>query len=323
MDQISDWQTSTNVESAPPPVETPAPTPDPASQPGPEASAAPESSESVKEPAEVEFERDAKGRIRRHRARSQQAGPEDVPRIAELTRRLRETEAKLAEITDSPKEEPRLPEPQGFVTAPGEFADPEPQLEQFADKPDPYVAYLRAIAAWDRKREAFETLQAQIQQQQERAHATLQQQYQQVFQTHDARVRDYSQKNPDYQTRLSSAPGKDIAASEIVHLALMLDPNGPERILYLAEHPDELEDLNFATVGRPITPQFVAYVQRRLTRPQAATTGSAASGPSLVPAPRPLNPVRTAPTTAPESIPGDDASLEEHERQWGRKRRRA
>lgn len=330
MDQISDWETSSNVETAPPSVpETPAaPVPpvgtEPVKELTPEAAAAPEKSD---EPQDDQFERDAKGRIRRHRARSQMAGPEDVPRIAELTRRLRETEAKLAEITTKPAENkaqgpslPAVPEMPGALSP---FTQPEPKLEDFSDKDDPYAEWMLARAEWRVDKKQFEGQQKALQAQTAQAQQQMAASWQQIFTQHDQRIQEYATKNPDYLTRLNAAPGRELKATPVLHAALMLSPDGPAKTLYLAEHPDELSEILLQTYQMPVSPDTVAIVQRRLSsRVQAGTTGSVASAPVTL-APRPPNPVRTAPSTPPDVLPGDDASLEEHEKVWGRKRRRA
>jgi len=83
--------------------------------------------------------------------------------------------------------------------------------------------------------------------------------------------------------------------------------------LALLQREGLLEELTLATYDRPATPDLVALVQRRLQSlgPLAAKTGSAAV-PVSRPAPRPPNPVRTAPDAPPKDLPGDDASLAEH-----------
>jgi hypothetical protein len=83
--------------------------------------------------------------------------------------------------------------------------------------------------------------------------------------------------------------------------------------LALLRTPGLLEELTLATYDRPATPDLVALVQRRLQSLglSAATTGSA-TVPAMKPAPRPPNPVRTAPDAPPRELPGDDASLADH-----------
>ena len=323
MAEITDWQTSSNVTEAPPSVPVDSPTPVAPESPPATAPESTEKGEEPTEPKDDQFERDAKGRIRRHKARSQVASPEDVPRINELTRRLRETERLVEELRGKTAEKPSVSLPRAVETPEvGGFSEPEPTLEQFADKPDPYAAYLRATAAYDRRKEAFEANQKA----QEAKTATLkkqtEEQWAQMFATHDARVKAFAAETKDYTGRVTKAPGRDTQVPPLLHTALMLDDKGPERILFLAEHPVLLDELVLLTDGKAITDQTVAIAQRLVhSRMKDATTGSSSPTP-LTLAPRPLNPVRTAPTTPPDTLPGDDASLEEHERVWGRHRRR-
>jgi hypothetical protein len=99
--------------------------------------------------------------------------------------------------------------------------------------------------------------------------------------------------------------------------------NGPASVYYLAQHQDDFNELVLLTDQKAVTEASVAAVQRRLKQltssTQAVTTGSAPRTPSYVP-PRPPNPVRTGPIRAGNELPGDDASLAEHERAYSRRR---
>ena len=324
MAEITDWQTTSNVTEAPlsVPVDTPTPlAPESDSATAPESDEKP--SEPQQEPKEDAFERDAKARIRRHKAKSQLASPEDVPRINELTRRLRETERLVEELRGKSAEKPSVSLPKPVETpSSGGFSETEPTLEQFADKPDPYAAYLRATAAYDRKKEAFEANLKAEQAKTESLQKQTQEQWAKISSTYQERASKFAAETKDFAERAAKAPGKDTQMPPLLHAALMLDEKGPSRVLYLAEHADLLDELVLLTDGKPITDQTVAAAQRFLhSRMKDATTGSSTSAP-LTLAPRPLNPVRTAPTTPPEQLPGDDASLEEHEKVWGHRRRR-
>src|SRR5262249_5888796 len=99
----------------------------------------------------------------RRRSAKQQAGADDSPRIAELTKKWREAErerdewkAKAQPAQDAPRP---IPPPRDAPT----FTKPEPKLEDFASDPDPYGAWLRASSRWDREKDKFEEQQAQHQ----------------------------------------------------------------------------------------------------------------------------------------------------------------
>ena len=326
MAEITDWQTSSNVTEAPPSVPVDTPTP-PATESEPATAPTTEKpDEPQEEPPEDRFERDAKGRIKRHRNKNQVASPEDVPRIRELTQKYRELERKYNELAPKPAETSHaLPKPLETPQS-GGFSEAEPTLEQFADRPDPYAAYLRATAAYDRKKEAFEAHQKAQAEAAKSSQAQMEAQWKRIFDAHTQRLAAYTKDVPNYQERLAKAPGTSLQATPVLHTALMMDDKGPEKILYLAEHPAELRKLLLDTHSMPISDQNVALVRDAISdlldsRGKDVVTGSPSSTP-LTLAPRPLNPVRTAPTTPPDTLPGDDASLEEHERVWGRHRRR-
>ena len=326
MPEITDWETSSNVSD--PSVPAPEPT-TAVSVEAPAASVEPTSDATQAEPAaeDTDSARDEQGRFKgRHRARSQQAGPEDVPRIKELTRRLRETEAKVAELS-KPKDTSAssLLPPTPSAAAPSGFTDPEPTLEQFSDKPDPYSAWMRATNAWDRKKEAFEAKQADEHAKAEQAQKQGADYWAKVNSDFQAKAKAFQASTPDYAKRIAAVPARYATLPALLDCAVVLSEDGPAQLMYLYEHPSILDELIFLTDGKAITDQSVAIAQRLIqSRSKDGTTGSSAPVP-LTLAPRPPNPVRTAPTTPPDQLPGDDASLEEHERafQHPRRRRRA
>jgi len=291
----------------------------------------------------------------RHRAVSQFARAEDVPKIAELTKELRQLEsdlglsqqpgesnrlyalrrqvelgraAKAAKApTPAPAESrPAVRAPMGVAAPiapadPGAFTEKEPALEDFATATDQYGAYLRAAAAYDRRKEAWDGRQQQAKDAAQQAQQAAQQQqqaaWQQTVQGYNAKVAAFEQTTPDFKAQIDSA-FKAYPLSDLALVSLMRLDNGPAAALYLAKHLDVLDELHLLTEGKPVTDAHVALVQRRLTqRMQAASTGSAAPPVSLPSVPRPPNPVRTGPQTPGDTPPGDGASLADHERYWG------
>lgn len=290
--------------------------------------------------------RDAAGRFARHRAESQRATPEDVEQINALTKELRDLEGKLktskpdaltgsnrlrslqqrirgvkADLAELEKPasiptatgdtkatvEPRVERPAGA----GELV--EPKLEDFANEPDQYAAWMRAVAKYDRQveqREAERRQQASSQQAKQ----------QQMVRRHVERAAQFAAKTPDFETTVT--PFRQRPLPTLLTLALISDDNGPAYEYHLATHPDVLDELFLLTDGKSVTDASVAIVQRRLKQHvQAAVTGSAAVAAPPIP-PKPPNPVRTGQIRTGDELPGDDASLAEHERVFGPKRRR-
>lgn len=273
----------------------------------------------------------------RHRAKSQQATAADVPRINELTRKLREAEAELARYRSAPRVEPPSPPsvkppappaPVATAAAPpaGEgFTDPEPKLEDFSDKDDPYLHYNRAWAKWDRKKDAFEEQQAAQAKATEaaasreaaEAHAALEA-------AHRTRLTAFRERYPDFDEKLTAASKEDANLPPVLYQAILRDDNGPEILYHLLTHPVELDDMRLRALALPPTLESVALLRRRL-RPYAqlaAPTGSAASVPSPVLAPRPPNPVRTGPMHTDTEPSGEQGSIAAHAKAFDPHRRR-
>ncbi|HEX7932217.1 MAG TPA: hypothetical protein VF573_03935 [Paraburkholderia sp.] len=259
----------------------------------------------------------------RHRAKSQQARSDDVPRINELTRKLREAEAELTRLRQpATTSQPAAQEPPTRVEAKSSttgFTEKEPVVDDFLNEADPYAAWMRAVNRYDRKKEQWERDQqtaSQREQESEQAKAT-------AFQS---RVETFRQKTPDWTTVVSQSPVVSIELTPLLKAALIDDDNGPAFMYYLAQHPDVFDDLMLATDGREPSASSVATLRRRLssqlTRTQAAATGSAAAMSSTSWTARPPNPVRTSPTTTGNhEPPGDGHSLAEHAKHYGPKRR--
>ena len=277
-------------------------------------------------------ERDETGKFKpRHRAKSQEASAEDAPRIKELTRRLRETERALDESrrtttpTQEPvREQPRTATPSAAATFPtwDEYVaikgNEGKSWEQYSDE--------RTDWRYDQRRAAERAEEAQ--QAETRSHREVVTKY--LDQLEDARkaFADFDDIVGEY--------AEPIPVSDVVGRAAL--EVGPRASYYLATHPEEREALSRDTAIAADTPGFkaaVAGVARYLkslvaaeqrpspsSRAAAAATGSAPMrGPTLLP--KPPNPVRTGTVRSAEALPGDDASLEDHERAFHRSSRRA
>lgn len=294
----------------------------------------------------------------RHRAKSQQGNADDVPVIDELTKRVRAAEAKLG-ITRKPGESQRvfnlrkqaeiierleaakstpvpathaLP-PSRPVTAPTAFTEPEPTQAQFMNQPDPYGAFQRALAGYDRRKDAFDAQQTTAKSEQERVGKERAQQFSTWVKTtedsHAARLTAFITNPTNATARAEMEAAGNLDISKIMYGAAVLSDRGPEIMLEYARHPELVDDLMLQTAGRElIQPDgtlnpLVATLQRRLlSRLAVAGTGSTPAPKQVVVAPRPPNPVRTAPQTPRGTPPGDGASLADHEREWGPNKRR-
>lgn len=276
-------------EPAPPREEPPAPTP-----PAPQ---------------------ETRTRTPRHRARSQQATPADAPRIQELTAKLRETEKQVTALQQ------RLSTPPPLPKEPAAFTDPEPDPNQFDDA----LALARAQSAWDRRKAESDAQQSSYTTARETADRDRITRNDAFFKTkHDAhmsRMDAYYQQTPTAQADFERAKDQDITAVMAAAVSL-LDDQSPRALHTLVKDHDLRDELVLQTLGKPLTPQLVALVQRRiLSRMPAVLTGSVAAARSPVLVPRPPNPVRTTPQVPADQPPDDRAPLSAHERAFPLRRR--
>lgn len=284
----------------------------------------------------------------KHRAKSQKAGPEDVEEIARLTKELRDTESAIA-IDRKPGESQRVFElrrrteiakrakgpaapaasaapapvraPEVPTSALPEYPEPEPPFSQFADQPDPYAAHVRAVAAWDRRKERWQEQTTQQFQARWAKEQAWNQEIKHGMDAHMTRVQTYEKENPDvgalFNTEKAKPEAEQIQLTLAMRGAIEFHERGPEMVVTLLKNPDLADELFLLTNGRmvgdPRTDPLVATVRRRLLqRVAAVTTGAAPSSRSPV-APHPPTPVRTAPST-PREKPSAAAtgSLREH-----------
>lgn len=293
----------------------------------------PEEATDTNEPPRRPDGRFEKGGFRR-RAASQQATADDVPRIQELTRRLRETERERdaykaggappaasngnghvpapeapAQAAPPPAPAPRrdLPPP------PPPFNLKEPEFSDFAASADPLRDYTKAMARFTHAEQQHEYATRYYAHQQQRAAGQS-----------DAELRDMTQAHWQRMAAIANDPQHAAVVTQFKDDSRPITPAVLQAIvrsgdqsahltLALLRQPGLLEELTLATYDKPATPDLVALVQRRLQSLglSAAPTGSV-TAPVSRPAPRPPNPVRTAPEAPPRGLPGDDASMADH-----------
>lgn len=278
--------------------------------------------------SEESGERDRKGRFR-PKSKKDYASPEDVPRIRELSRKIHEKDETIAQFQrriealegkgqSAPSPIVRTIPPVASV----DFNEPEPTLEQFAEKDDPYGAWQRALAAYDRRKEAAELQARHMQAHQQHAAQQVQQYYQQAETAHQQRLVAAIANDPQAYQALASAKAQG-PLPPLLDWAVMLDNESHTVALYLATHPGTLDEFVLMTDAKPVTEQTVATTQRLLRqRMSTVTTGAVTPPPPLPTAPRPPTPVRTGSIRTADDPPGDDASLAAHELYYGKGKRR-
>jgi hypothetical protein len=311
--------------AADPPLET-------AAAPAAEGEAA--ASDSLEAHEESFAERDDQGRFRapsRHRARSQKAGPGDVPRIAELTRRLRETEAENTRLKSagSPPPAPAVSTPSpavpskpasappaaaSFTPVPTAKDDPEPDQGTYDD----YTKWVRDHNRWSAREEirAANGRHTDWQRQQQ-----TQSEVQRITRSWQERTTAAKAKYPDFQQVALDAPTA-IPQGSLVDAWILEHKAGADVLYHLQKTPAELSRL----LSLPLMEQVeeLTLLAQRLSpngRTAAAENGAAAV-PIAQPVARPPTPIRTAPMRAAADLPGEDATLTDHEKAFSYKGRR-
>jgi len=298
-------------------------------------------------PAEVEKPR--------RRAKSHQAEPDDVPQIAALTKELREAEdaikierkegesdrvfqlrkrAEIAKRAAAPAPaSPAVERPAAPISAPpvqtppSAFTEKEPTIEQFQDQPDPYAAWQRALARYDRRKEDFDAKQESHNATIKAAEETFHKEIGEGVKAHTTRMVSYLANQPAdvkalYAAEAAKPEHEQIQLPLALRGAIEFHERGPEMITALLKDQNLADELFLLTTGRavgdPRTDSLVATVRRRLLQRISGVSSGASTPPRTVkPAPRPPTPERTVPQTPRDSSPSDaPGSLAEHRRQF-------
>jgi hypothetical protein len=186
--------------------------------------------------------------------------------------------------------EPREATPRALSVDP---ADPEPQLEQFADQPDPYAAHMRAVARWEARQEhkALSAQRATVERTQ-RVTAAIES-AQASFDADLPAVRErYTDFDAAYGEVIETLARVPLARrTPIVH-RLLTAPQRHDLAYFLGNHPQELQRLVSAR-----SPQEQQFVMGEI----ASQVKSALAAPvaPLKPAAPPMAPVNagSTPTT--------------------------
>jgi hypothetical protein len=265
-------------------------------------------------------ERDEKGRFRpRQKAKSQRATPDDVPRIANLTARLRAVEAerdvlKGQRVAPAAAAAPALESPRVMSPAVAP-STPKPTPDQFTD----YGDFIEALTDW-KTDQKFAAADAKRQEQERDAAVRAEQT--RLATSWTQRVTAAKAKYQDFEDVALLAP-TDIPKGSLVDAWILEHKAGADVLYHLQKHPNDLHDL----LAQPLFEQVdaLSLLAQRLSPssrvPDAATGSSATLAPK--PVPRPPNPVRTGPVQTGDEPPDDEtSSLADHARYYQQRRRR-
>ena len=269
----------------------------------------------------------------RHRAQSQQARPEDVPRIRELTARARTAEDRLSAA------EAEVARLKTQHASPAHVAAAERKVDQaeqrIPDKDDPepkeddptyegdYGKYLRDVTRWE-TRQALKADRAESAKQAEQA---------QRAEAHTATIRTFAERlttakerYADFEETLAwDAPwlaqsGEPHPGYEALHDFILLDEQGADVLHYLRSHPEEVDALLRVPPLQQVK-RLTLLGQRFASSlsDEAGATGAAPRPTVVMLPPKPLTPVRTEAHRAGDSPPPTDGSLSiaEHGKHFG------
>lgn len=278
----------------------------------------------------------------KYRSRNSRARAEDVPRIATLTRRLREAEEERDRYKNGTASttEPAAPvtEPRPAKLAAAEPAKPAPvsqreeprsqnlpPVKAAKDDPEPDASKYQDLTKWMgdhgkwAARDALRDLHAE----------QTRQDQQTRMQSEVTRIRTGFAKSwqaakgryPDFEA-VATAQTR-IPQESFINAWILEHDFGADVLYHLQKNPNEVD----AMLASPPLKQAEALslLTQRLSssRPQAAHTGSAATN-RTQPVVMPPNPVRTAPQrTSDDALPNpDNLSLDAFDEAYGSKGRR-
>lgn len=270
-------------------------------------------------------------RMRGSRAKSKMA----AARINKLTAEKLELRQRIEALEKAQKapSTPAQSAPQpGYRVPPvpaGDFSEPEPQLNDFADKEDPYGAWQRALARWDRRKDEHESMRTHQQAHVQSITRQEAERWRGIADAHNQKLVQAIQQDPNVgrligeaQRRLMDTTGKAFVPP-VLDQAILLDSDSVAVAVFLASRPEVLDELVLLTAAQPVNEQTVAITRRLLRqRMTAGTTGSVAPSQPLPNTPKPPNPVRTGSIRTGAEPPGEGSSIAEHAKFYGPKARR-
>lgn len=282
--------------------------------------------------AKAQRTRDEAGKFQkesRHKAASQQATPDDVPRINKLTARAKTAEealaaanAELARLRAERAPQAQITRAEANVEAKQEQVSPSTFKEPEPDENDPkfagdYGKYLRAAAAWEGRKAYHEAREGERQQQELTA---KQNQAREALKTFADRNDAARQRYPDFDQVAFEAPapwlkpdGTAIPNGQTLDAWIMEHETGPDVLYYfqLDKNRPELDSL----LAKPVLKQVehLALLSQRLlptsSTPAGVTRAAAATKQSIVLPPKPPTLVRTEAQRTTGGPPPTDGTL--------------
>lgn len=257
-------------------------------------------------------------RTREGRKQSIQQEIDDLTAQKHTTKR--EAEAAAAEVAAMRSQLAELQQqrhalqPQAQTPRPQPVAqnDPEPQLPDFKDQPDPWAAHMRALGRWEARQE-FQRQQQSARQQQQQQQVIGQ--IQQVEQGYIGKLTTRLEKEPKFWERVPEFADlrpthylkQDEPIRPINRLAdeILISETPMELIDYLHDHPKDHQRL------LTLQPRdLVREIGKITARLEAAHSGPASKSPVLSAAKPPMKPVGGSLVVSDDDV-GEDDDLSE------------
>ncbi len=261
---------------------------------------------------------------KRNRAKSQQASPEDVPRIQKLTvernnerDRAERAEHELATLRASHAAPAKIEAAERKVEAAGgDPSDPEP-VEDDAKFGGDYGKFLQAQARWAARDERRQEIARETKQRTDAQHRDAETNTWKAF---DQRIQKAQEKYEDFDEVLA-APVKWTVGSP-TDMFILEDDNGPDVLYHLRHHPDEADAL--VKMSPVMQVRTLALLSQRYASESSAvagTTGAASPRKPGYTPPKPPTPVRTEGQRGSDlAQKGEAHSIAEHAAQYPVKR---
>lgn len=260
----------------------------------------------------------------KHRAKKDEASPEDVPRIRELTRekrtaeeRAERAERELAQLRAQGAPKREIAKAESRVDAAGGFSEPEPKEDDPKYAGD-YGKYMRDVAGWEGRKAYHGAKQAERDAAEKTSRETEQREIMTKF---GQRVDAAREKHDDFDAVALETPAP-WATNSFLDAFITEDDNGPEILYYLLQSKNR-QELD-ALLTKPVLAQakHLALLSQRFAPESTEQTGSteAVASRTIVLPPKPATSVRTEAQRTNGGPPPTDGSLSvlEHNKRFKR-----
>ena len=267
----------------------------------------------------------APGKVK-HRAESQKASAEDVPRIRQLTAKLRAAEEEVAKLkaqhappAQIAKAEAKVDAAQTQQKATTAFTEPEPTEDDPKYGGD-YGKYMRDLARWEGRKAYHE---AKSEEQAAAAKAKEDAEIRSKGESLKKRIDTAREKYADFDVAAKAVMAR-VPQDHVIEAWLYEHPKAEDVVYYLHSNAPELDRVLALPSAIEQFEALTLLAQRFSQTPaQAGTTTAAAERKQTYIPPKPPTVVRTEAQRAADSPPPTDGSLSvaEHLKAFGPKSR--